>query len=488
MPTLTGTKPALTYTFLLQVDEGLDGTLKDVEDGAGNSTPLQLSTNEVAVAGFIQLLANSHSVSLGLDPSAAADYTVLFPSVVAPSASYVLNVTSIVGDVMQLGWTSVMGTPGSTWYSGSGVPSGGTGINGDYYFRTSTYDIYTKTSGSWGSPIATITGPTGATGATGATGSAGTNGTAWYSGSGAPSNGTGANGDFYFQTSNGAVYKKVTGSWGSAIANLTGPTGAAGSNGTDGSTWFSGSSTPSGGTGVDGDFYFRTTTGDVYHKTSGSWSSPVANITGPNSVSGSTTTSLGAGLVYSTGAVMASDTAITTDASGHLTTASLTSNGTLSSATGKFTVDSSGNVTVGIPSTSTSNLVVTGTSSFDSGAITTDGAGGLTAHSLAIGQAGVYNGQLSVVGTTSLDNANITTDGSGNLTAASLTSTNLTISSLTGALVAASGVVSADATGGSLPYDNTASSASWASAPTSVQNALDRLANAVFGLLGGTIP
>lgn len=79
-------------------------------------------------------------------------------------------------------------------------------------------------------------GPAGATGATGATGPqgpAGIDGERWYTGAGAPSAGTGANGDLYLNTSNGDVYEKISGSWGSPIANLKGPTGASGSGAGD---------------------------------------------------------------------------------------------------------------------------------------------------------------------------------------------------------------------------------------------------------------
>jgi len=53
-------------------------------------------------------------------------------------------------------------------------------------------------------------------------------GAVWYTGSSAPST-THNDGDLYLNTSNGDVYKQVSGSWGSSIANLTGPTGSAGS-------------------------------------------------------------------------------------------------------------------------------------------------------------------------------------------------------------------------------------------------------------------
>ena len=227
------------------------------------------------------------------------------------------------------------GTNGATWYSGSGVPSGGTGVNDDFYLRTSNSDVYLKSGGSW-SVLLNIQGATGATGSTGPAGSNGTNGTngvdgaTWYTGSGAPSGGTGVNNDLYYNTANGDIYKKTSGSWGSPIANITGPTGATGAtgaagsngsngtngtNGTNGATWYSGTSAPSAGTGVDGDFYFRTSTGDVYTKSSGSWGSPVVNLTGPTGATGSTgsagpntvttsTTTTGTGAVYANGSVI----------------------------------------------------------------------------------------------------------------------------------------------------------------------------------------
>jgi hypothetical protein len=77
------------------------------------------------------------------------------------------------------------------------------------------------------------TGPTGPTGSAGAAGSAGAPGSVWYEGSGAPSSGTGVNGDYYLNTTNGDVYTKAAGAWGSPVGNLTGPTGSGGSSVTD---------------------------------------------------------------------------------------------------------------------------------------------------------------------------------------------------------------------------------------------------------------
>jgi len=122
------------------------------------------------------------------------------------------------------------GVAGSGWLNGSGAPSGGLGSNGTYYLDTANGDVYVKVSGSWGSPVTNIKGPTGATGAAGAAGS-------------------------------------------------TGATGAAGAAG---SVWRNGSGVPSNGTGIDGDYYLNTANGDVYLRTSGIYSI-VTNIKGPSS-------------------------------------------------------------------------------------------------------------------------------------------------------------------------------------------------------------
>lgn len=78
----------------------------------------------------------------------------------------------------------------SEWFSGSGVPGSGTGEDGDFYLNTSNGDVYKKTSGSWGSPIMNLTGPQGATGATGAQGPTGAKGDQGDPGPGLPAGGT----------------------------------------------------------------------------------------------------------------------------------------------------------------------------------------------------------------------------------------------------------------------------------------------------------
>ena len=128
------------------------------------------------------------------------------------------NITCGVNATGGAGAAGVNGSNGATWSQGSGVPSDGSGNNNDFYFRTATSDVYQKASGTWGSPIANLKG------ATGNTGAAGSNGNSVLNGSGAPSSGTGNNGDFYLDTS-GASYviygPKSGGAWGSGTT-LTG--------------------------------------------------------------------------------------------------------------------------------------------------------------------------------------------------------------------------------------------------------------------------
>ena len=59
------------------------------------------------------------------------------------------------------GGTGPSGSPGSVWYNNNGAPLSGTGINGDYYLDNSNGNVYQKVGGNWGSPIADLTGPAG---------------------------------------------------------------------------------------------------------------------------------------------------------------------------------------------------------------------------------------------------------------------------------------------------------------------------------------
>lgn len=66
------------------------------------------------------------------------------------------------------------GVAGTVWLTGSGVPSDASGRDGDLYFRTATGDVYVKAAGTWGAAIANLTGPQGIQGIQGPAGSGST--------------------------------------------------------------------------------------------------------------------------------------------------------------------------------------------------------------------------------------------------------------------------------------------------------------------------
>lgn len=68
-------------------------------------------------------------------------------------------------------------------------------------------------------------------------------GNSWYTGAGAPDNGAHEEGDFYLRTSNGDVYQKTAPATWTIVANIIGPTGATGPEGDEG---------PQGDTGATG--------------------------------------------------------------------------------------------------------------------------------------------------------------------------------------------------------------------------------------------
>jgi hypothetical protein len=106
---------------------------------------------------------------------------------------------------------------------------------------------------------------------TGVTGSAGTDGNVILYDAAAPTT-EGTNGDFYLDTSTNTLYgPKAAGSWPVGVP-LTGTAGSAGTNAS--TTVLNGSGAPSNGTGVNGDFYIDTASATLYGpKSGGTWPS-----------------------------------------------------------------------------------------------------------------------------------------------------------------------------------------------------------------------
>ncbi|MDY3532926.1 hypothetical protein PG330_03305, partial [Riemerella anatipestifer] len=217
------------------------------------------------------------------------------------------------------------GAQGFSMLSGTGVPASSLGVNGDSYVDAATGTVYKKTSGVWTSTGQTLkgatgaqgiqgpqgvagpagaTGPQGLQGPTGPVGATGTQGFSMLSGTGVPASSLGVNGDSYVDAATGTVYKKTSGVWTSTgqtlkgatgaqgiqgpagPQGLKGDTGAVGATGAQGYSMLSGTGVPASSLGIDGDSYVDATTGTVYKKSSGSWTSTGQTLKGATGAQG----------------------------------------------------------------------------------------------------------------------------------------------------------------------------------------------------------
>jgi hypothetical protein len=165
---------------------------------------------------------------------------------------------------------------GSKWLSGSELPASGDGNIDDYYWHTTTGDVYQKTDATTWALAGNL---------------AGGDGDVWESGVGAPYDGNGDDGDWYINTTNSDVYRKGAGIWVLQL-NIKGQQGLSayqiwlnngnsgteaafladlnGSDGVAGNTWHAVTSgAPSSGLGVVNDFALSTGR-YVYRKTGAS--------------------------------------------------------------------------------------------------------------------------------------------------------------------------------------------------------------------------
>ena len=154
-------------------------------------------------------------------------------SSVTIDAYITIDIKDVTGTSVQLTKVFTMsvtkkGAAGAKWHEGSGAPSSGTGSNGDYYLNTSNGDVYTKSNGSWTS-AGNIKGTTGDAGADGLKTSIGT----VLSGTSGNITGVaGTAGDQYINSSTFNLYKCVTtGTESTAVWNYVGNIkGAAGAD------------------------------------------------------------------------------------------------------------------------------------------------------------------------------------------------------------------------------------------------------------------
>jgi hypothetical protein len=198
--------------------------------------------------------------------------------------SLILNVRQNVGLSTA---TDVILTVGARGAPGPVGPQGPPGPQGP-----ATIDVGTTTTGAPGTnalvvnsgttvdAILDFTIPRGDQGVQGNPGPTGADGKSVLNGTGAPSNGTGNNGDFYIDTVTDTIYgPKAAGVWPTPGTSLIGPQGPPG---TDGLSVLNGAGDPTSGDGVDGDFWINTTTDYIFGpKAGGVWPTPGTSLVGP---------------------------------------------------------------------------------------------------------------------------------------------------------------------------------------------------------------
>jgi len=136
------------------------------------------------------------------------------------------------------------------WLTGAGEPTLGTGEQGDYYRDTVTNLVYYRENPTtWAEVPAFTPSPDGV-------------GTTWLYGTGAPLNGLGSNGNYYFDNDVNTVYFKVLGAWEAK--------GSLDFIGVYGVQWGNGTGAPANIPPLNnlpaGSFYLDVATSDIYYK------------------------------------------------------------------------------------------------------------------------------------------------------------------------------------------------------------------------------
>ncbi len=172
------------------------------------------------------------------------------------------------GEIGPAGEVGASGATGATGVTGPTGPTGATGAAGPQGEAgpTGATGVTGMTGATGATGTTGATGPTGATGSTGAQGDAGPTGVTGATGSTGPTGATGAEG----AASTIAGPQGATGDAGPA--GPTGPTGPTGATGASGNSTLSGSGAPDNAVGNNGDFYVDTTNNRLYGpKASGAW-------------------------------------------------------------------------------------------------------------------------------------------------------------------------------------------------------------------------
>jgi hypothetical protein len=179
--------------------------------------------------------------------------------------------TSLIGE------QGIQGPKGASILEGNGAPSANDGNDGDYWLDGSASVLYGPKDGTWPSPSFNLVG------------AAGANGTTIHSATQSPDDSVGQLGDYWLNTQTTMLFgpKGANGFGNNGVsligpAGIQGPVGPAGVMGSDGKTLMSGTTDPQSSDGVDGDFWFNSTSGYLIGpKTSGAWPTQGVSLKGP---------------------------------------------------------------------------------------------------------------------------------------------------------------------------------------------------------------
>lgn len=208
------------------------------------------------------------------------------------------------GDVGAAGPAGPVGPQGPGILTGAGAPSSSNGVAGALYIDSQNYVLYGPRDDGAQNPwsrFVNIVGPQGPTGADstvpGPQGPTGARGFSVQSGTGAPPNTLGQDGDLYVDLAGPNLYAaKASGAWPKTYQSLAGATGpqgptstTPGPQGSQGYSLLTGAGAPSSTYGNDGDSYIDLNAGNLYGaKSNGAWPTKFSSLIGATGQTGAT--------------------------------------------------------------------------------------------------------------------------------------------------------------------------------------------------------
>ncbi len=113
--------------------------------------------NDVKLTGSDRVLKAGDTMTGSLQFSGAANPGVILSNLndtqraaLTPSSGMVIYNTTLSQAMIYNGaWQPLAVGSGTIWFSGTGAPGAGVGANGNYYLNTTNGDVYLKASGSW---------------------------------------------------------------------------------------------------------------------------------------------------------------------------------------------------------------------------------------------------------------------------------------------------------------------------------------------------